>query len=168
MKILWFDPGGVTGWATFECDEVDGPFGKEYYNGKFVTGQLEGENHHQKIESLIGLAHASTDYTVGYEVWHNQKNSEGFARDKVDWMACEYIGAIKLAYYNRPDPKKLVSQMPSQRKWADQRKMEVFGLWSLTAGRKDARSAAQHLLTYLGATLQHPMILSLLEQALNH
>jgi len=166
MKIIFFDPGGVTGWATFSAREVEGPDGIEYYNMEFAIGQIEHPDHHTTIERLIGIQHSDFDYTVGFERWHLQKKDDGSEREGLDFMAPEYIGAIKLASALRPGPLNLVSQMPHERKFADKRKMEIFNLWSLTNGRKDARAAAQHLLTYLIKTMEYPPIMRQLQLGL--
>jgi hypothetical protein len=171
VKVLWFDPGGTTGWAIFSCQETNTPWGLDYSEMKFYVGELVGNDHHHKISYVMELEHTDQDFTVGFESWEMSRNDRGEARDKVDWMACEYIGAIKLSaciqntFLENKFP--VVSQTPSERKFADQRKMQIFGLWSSTVGFKDGRSAAQHLLTYLIKTKKYPPVLKRLEEGLN-
>lgn len=168
MKILWIDPGGKTGWASYYCEEILGPHGVEYLEEKWTVGELKTPAHHKKLKHLIELQHSEQDYTIGYESWQLRKKN-GETLDNMDFQALEYIGVVKLTWLEQNDigPVKLVSQTPSERKFADQRKMQVFDLWSATSGMKDARSAAQHLLTYLIKTVNYPPIMKKLERGLN-
>jgi hypothetical protein len=160
VKILWFDPGGTTGWATFECTEVVGPDGIEYYDTKWNAGEISGEKHHNDVDILIGLQHSDHNFTVGYEKFHLQKK-EG--REGIDYMALEYIGCIELVCHRDQRDIPVVTQLPMERLFADDRKLNIFELYRLTRGQKDARAAARHLLTYLIKTLRYPPIMRQLE-----
>lgn len=168
MKILWIDPGGKTGWASYWCEEITTSFGTEYFEEKWLTGELVGENHHGKLARLIEMNHDEQNFTLGYESWQLRKQA-GETLDNMDFQAVEYIGVIKLTWQEdskAPVIYPLVSQTPSERKFADKRKLDVFDLWSLTSGQKDARAAAQHLLTYLIKTLKYPPIMQRLKAGL--
>jgi hypothetical protein len=169
LKILWIDPGGTTGWASYRCEEVTTSFGTEYFEEQWLTGELVGEDLHRKVKHLIELHHDERDYTLGYESWQIRKKN-GETLDNMDFRALEYIGVIKLTWMEDSLPPviyPIVSQTPSERKFADKRKLDVFDLWSLTSGQKDARAAAQHLLTYLIKTKRYPPIMKKLEGVLN-
>jgi hypothetical protein len=173
MKILWIDPGGTTGWASYRCEEITTSFGTEYFEEQWLTGEIKGDDLHEKVKHLIELHHDEMNYTLGYESWQLRKKN-GETLDNMDFRALEYIGVIKLTWmedskvesWDGRFPYPIVSQTPSERKFADKRKLDVFDLWSLTSGQKDARAAAQHLLTYLIKAKQYPPIMKKLEAAL--
>src|SRR5687768_17063694 len=95
MKIIALDPGGTTGWATYEDQEipVPGTDGEvERHGVKWVCGHLGPEEHHGQLYDFLGMQHSQQEtYLVSESFEFRQK-----ARDGLVLVSLEYIGVTKL------------------------------------------------------------------------
>src|SRR5690349_7480100 len=104
LNVLWFDPGGTTGWCCFStyiivtreegCDPV-----VEMNGEKWNAGELGPGDHHDKMWNLIGTLHAD-NFVLGYESFEFR---QGKQRDNIVLDSKEYIGVCKL-YYQMTNP----------------------------------------------------------------
>lgn len=152
MKILWFDPGGGTGFAR-------------YVDGTITSGQLEGSDYHGPLWRFLVEEYPDI---LGYETFDDR------IRDtSTEFISAEYIGVLKLYRDLRNGPDignaglyvhdggnvELVHQQPAQGVgksafWSDD-KLEKLGLRThpLKANRH-ANDAKRHLLYYITFTMK--------------
>src|SRR3954453_13193053 len=63
-RVIALDPGGITGWATYTAERIEDTAGKaEYYDEEWYQGQLEGDDHHERLYRLLQLTRVE-DYGI--------------------------------------------------------------------------------------------------------
>lgn len=157
LNILWFDPGGTTGWCLYSADLIarETPALCEHYNPKWNQGELTG-NHHAATWSLIGACHTD-NFVLGYESFEFR---QGKQRAGIVLDSKEYIGIYNLyeQLSNPSVPIELVPQTASTGKgfWypkkpgtqqRDASKLKAVSLY--TPGSTHMNDATAHLLAYL-------------------
>lgn len=155
MKAIAIDPGGTTGWATFEVDTYDST-GDVRWHGKSVQdcfksfGQLTGDMHHAELRELLRSERPDILIVERFEHRNN---------DFSLLVSLEYIGICK--EYAQTFKIILVMQGASQAFPFDEagQKLERLGLvlkpyktW------KDANAARKHLVFYLATQQRFPKI----------
>jgi hypothetical protein len=145
MKIMAFDPGGVTGWAVFEFDEILGcPRWKKAVRNHFTSGKLgvkgSHEEHHRDLWTLLMMEHPDR---IICERFDNRGNE--FAK----LISKEYIGVIKLYCLLFSIP--LYMQGSDQAKnFTTDGKLIILGIHRLPAVEmKDVNDALRHLVRHL-------------------
>lgn len=153
LRIMWIDPGGTTGWATFTAEEMYDPFDKvtRYHKPKFECGQIADDKHehHQELYNFIGMQ--QTDHFIlGSESFEFRNTS----RTGTELISNEYIGVAKLFVAERMPGKRLLLQTASEGKvrnkptaFVKPRNLEKLGLW--TPGWDHAMDGYGHLLYYM-------------------
>lgn len=150
-RVIAFDPGGTTGWATYTAERVRTPEGKfEYYDEKWACGQLGPGDHHAELELLLQMQHTE-DYRVVYETFEFRNA----ARPGLELVSREYIGVIKLWWQKVQRGLdgwiELTAQQPAQAvgklSFTQDRHLKNMGLWR--PGYRHANDAQLHLLYYL-------------------
>lgn len=134
MFIIAFDPGGTTGWATYE-------------DGEFDRGQIGHENHHRELYEMLESVGPDV---VCYETFTYQiRNKHKYAAAAVNLISVEYIGVIKLWHQMQQRTNiELVARHASHAKstWTDD-KLKALGLW--VPSNPHAMDATRHLLAHL-------------------
>lgn len=157
MKVLWLDPGGRTGWASFRATVMPGT-PVEYYDIQWKAGQLNNPDHHAELAFFLEMEHTDQDTLYGYERFDFRKDKE---RDKIVYASAEYIGVIKLIAAQRKIP--LVHSGAADMKFSDDRKLRALGVYDLVKGQKDAKAAMRHLVRYMVCNVRVPQLLRQLE-----
>jgi hypothetical protein len=130
MKVIALDPGGTTGWATYDGNE-------------YKCGQLGPEEHHQQLYGLLEFMETDPDFIVVTESFQYR---QGKWRPNVSLMSREYIGVTKLFCANNVHD--YVEQTAAQAKaLVTDDKVKAMGLWH--TGWPHAMDATRHLLFYL-------------------
>ena len=134
--ILWADPGGMTGIAVlaghgsrFYCDEYDFDHAADYAEAACMA---------------MGRSLA-----VG---WERYVPRPGVPQTEA-WMALEMIGVIR-RYARKHRCVILDPAQPHTPKGHDRLELQAIGWW--IPGKKDAQSAAWHMLSYLRKSGQLP------------
>lgn len=143
MKVLALDPGGTTGWAMYSCEEIVEPFNStsEFYNEKWVAGQLDRPGHHEQLYTLLELMHADPFHVVTESFEFRQR-----ARNGLVLISLEYIGVAELFCQQRQ--LQLKRQTASMAKgFVTDDKIKNMELWK--SGQPHAMDATRHLLYYL-------------------
>jgi hypothetical protein len=101
MIIIALDPGGTTGWTTYD--------GQGYVQGYFGP-----EEHHEELFSFLERQRHQDTRVVyeSFEYRHNQDKQ----RATVELISKEYIGVIKLFYQGLPSTTKLKAYTAGQHK----------------------------------------------------
>ena len=141
-RIVALDPGGTTGWATWQ-DEATGHTGTPWDH--FNIGQIGPEEHHLELYNWLGHLQVH-DYTVVCESFEfRQHDGE---RAGISLISKEYIGVAKLFAAERMNGKRVVEQTAGQAKpFVTNDKLKVMGLY--IPGKKHAMDAMRHLVLYL-------------------
>jgi hypothetical protein len=151
LTILALDPGGTTGWSSFQADEypnivdVDESLlpitdGEIYENELWKKGHLQGD-HAVELDMLLGL-HRTEKYIVVCESFVPRPGKIGAQLD----VAQQYIGQVKLFCEKEGVPLKM--QMPGQVKpFVKDETIKKLRMWS--PGWKHAMDATRHLLFYM-------------------
>lgn len=145
--VVAFDPGGVTGWAVFSVhpDALLDPTLKVMHNiTHWAAGQFTGSEFTQ-VDEMVAL---SLDWPgASYLV-------EDFVLRKFD-ASRELLAPVRLTAAYRWAMSRhadaLVKVQPSSLAFTTitEERLKAMGFWEVTAGKKDARSAVQHALTWL-------------------
>lgn len=160
MKIIALDPGGTTGWATWE-DSILGssesygegrnvkvPYGDTDITGWFSYGQLGPNEHHLELETLLGLEHSEHDYTVVCESFQYRSGIVAQYRPNLVLDSVEYIGVVKYFVQDRGLAGRLYMQTASAAKdFITDDKLKRLNLW--IKGQQHARDALRHLCFWL-------------------
>ncbi|HVI80647.1 MAG TPA: hypothetical protein VM715_21360 [Candidatus Acidoferrum sp.] len=150
-RVIALDPGGITGWATYTAERIEDTEGKaEYYDEEWYQGQLEGDDHHERLYRLLELSRVE-DYRIVCESFEF-RNMDRRHRDNINLMSREYIGVAKL--YHQTENVSLFMQgaglakgfIPDTGSQAN-KKLRDAGLWK--SGWPHAMDATRHLLYYL-------------------
>jgi hypothetical protein len=180
LNVLWFDPGGTTGWCCYSTNIMvtrleEGTVPKiEFHGEKWNMGELGPGDHHQAMWNLIGTLHAD-NFVLGYESFEFR---QGKQRDNIVLDSKEYIGVCKL-YYQMTNPSVkmyLKSQTAADGKgfWypkkpgtqqRDVSKLKALGLY--TPGSTHMNDATAHTLHWLveGPLNRRDLLLRLREKA---
>lgn len=162
LNVLWFDPGGTTGWCLYSCDlMVHRPDPAayprfEFYKEKWNQGELGPGDHHSKMWHFIGACHTD-NFVLGCESFEFR---QGKQRDNIVLDSKEYIGVCKLyAQLSNPTvPVVSVFQTAATGKgfWypkkrgtqqRDSTKLKAVGLY--TPGNTHMNDATAHTLHWL-------------------
>jgi hypothetical protein len=138
--IIAFDPGGTTGWATWQQDNVS-----IWNEPRWSRGQLGPEEHHEELDQLLGLQH-TMDYTVVTESFEFRNR----ARSGLVLVPLEYIGVMKrwVQANERHGRVRYVEQTASMGKgFVTDEVIKKLDLWY--PGYKHAMDATRHLLYYV-------------------
>lgn len=145
MKVLALDPGGVTGWATFEIEAVNGSFiMRPDLTSHFKAGQLKvgrTEKHHKLL--WIFLSQHQPDVIV---IERFEKRNNDFSL----LISCEYIGVTEVWAQLHPDTSLVYQGSSEALTFCDNEKMALLGLLMLPyTVWKDANAAQKHLIYFL-------------------
>jgi hypothetical protein len=154
MKVMALDPGGTTGWATFEIPadvqlktvSWGGPVEKHFTE----AGQLAQPNHHRTLWSL--LVSEAPDIIV-CESYQNRNN------DFADDIPVEYIGVVKL--YDQTHSACYVhwNTAATGKGFSDNKKLVRLKIMLTPSEKwKHANDARRHLLQYLVFQEQFPLL----------
>ena len=152
MKILSIDPGGTTGWCTFEIgfDRNGAPLWNPTVAEHFCdVGQLTIPEHHNNLRKLM---HVQNPDIIVCERFEKRQNDFSLL------ISVEYIGVVK--QFAQQTNKTLVMQGASEAlKWCSMDKMNILEL-ALTPYQtwKDANAARKHLLYFLVHKLHNVQI----------
>lgn len=147
--ILALDPGGTTGWASFQATQIWNPLeGKfEYVGRQWTCGHLDlpHEDHHLSLYNLLGQMHLAK-YQLVCESFEYRNRS----RPGLELISREYIGVTRLFCQERRVP--LTLQSASQGKITDKsfvkkENLQRLALWA--PGWTHAMDAYGHLLYYM-------------------
>lgn len=163
FRIIAFDPGGTTGWATYtavrmlppDLFEIDK--GKylpindsmyEYFDEEFTGGQLGPEKHHDELDMLLGMQHVE-DFTIVCESFEYRNR----ARAGLVLVSQQYIGVIERFAQERNVP--LVMQSSSvgkitKKSFVRKENLEKLGLWV-----KGGASTWNHQMDSYGHLIQY-------------
>lgn len=148
-RIISLDPGGTTGWATFTATrtwEGDIP---EFSNIQYNCGQIGPYEHHKRLSEW--LTATLLDRTIIVCETFHWRNSDV---DKVEPIALEYIGVVKLFYntLKTERPLELYWQHPPEgkiKKASFVRKPHLYKLGLYKASQIHAMDAYGHLLYWV-------------------
>lgn len=145
QRIIALDPGGTTGWCTFDV----GP-------SRWSGGQLDQEDHH---EDLWHLLQRQQPNVVVYEAFNYQiRKHQGTTMPGVVLMSREYIGVAQLwcQLYQR----EIVKQQPSVvgLAWLKDPMLRKMGRYN--TGEPHRNDATRHMLYYLVHTLGYKELLA--------
>lgn len=161
-KVLAVDPGGTTGWATFELpvNEDGAPQWHHNFSDHWTNaGQIDKLDHHSALWNLLELE--DPDYVV----------CERFERRNNDFatlVSVEYIGTVKTWCQTRH--KKLTMQGASQaKKFATDIKLSNLGILIRPSTKyPHAIDARRHLLCFLTLTQNLPEVRNRVLHILRH
>lgn len=150
--ITSFDPGGTTGWISFE-------------EGKFYGGQFTQEYHHLELLDFLDaeLSYAQTqgrEFIVVCESFEFRQNSENPEEDRkgLELVSCEYIGVIRAwCMTNRV---KFITQTAGEGKgFISNRKIQRLGLTAAHGAITDPKvkhmwDAFRHIAHYMTVRLR--------------
>lgn len=155
--ILSFDPGGTTGWARhFLRREGSSSIGGNSYDYQesWSGGQLESDNHHVELWTL--LTNLNPDKVI-CEQFENQHGTPG-----IHLISRNYIGVIELycALTNKP----LIMQSPGikQAAWISDEALKRLKLHH--PGNVHRNDAVRHIIYYAVTVLKRKDILSALKR----
>lgn len=157
--IMALDPGGTTGWATFEP------------NLDYITcGQIGPHEHHEQLyqhlcHAMFGLEETPWRLKIAYESFQFRQFA-GFDKTKVELWSVEYIGVIKL-FGSRAGVQTVAHTASEAKGFVNDEKLKRLGWYKLTAGMPHARDGLRHLLYELVVThkVREPFISRWLKQA---
>lgn len=162
-RILSFDPGGTTGWASYTAEVMTTCDGKtkEYYDQAYTCGQLGPEPHHDTLWALLELQ-AVSHMVIVCESFEFRNTIADKNRGNLELVSKEYIGVIKLFVQQRSKTSykelrpKLVFQTasvgkprnkPGNRTLVTDDDIKTLGLWY--PNNRHAMDATGHLLHYM-------------------
>jgi hypothetical protein len=167
--ILTFDPGGKTGWCSFDRGAIT--------NAECLKrGQLEGDDYHQRLfDFLITISESRVIAPLHIICERFEFRKDEQYRDKIDYKAVEYIGVIKLfARMYRDSGIKLIMQSASavcgetaffgdnkKTKFGGNDRLKQMGLW--VPGQPHATDATRHYAYYRTFTLNDQTLLQALK-----
>jgi len=151
MKIMAIDPGGTTGWATFDLLFLDGlPLWIPTFSKHFKHhGQIGPDEHHDSLDRHLD---SEMPDLVLLERFEHRNN------DFSQLISVEYIGVTKR--WCQKNKRNLVLQGASEGiKWSDNKKMKhVDILISPITPNRHANDARRHLLYMLANRAKDPRI----------
>lgn len=155
FTALGLDPGGTTGWATYQAKVIEVPvvsatgFVYEWYDEKFTCGLLEGPEHHDQLYTLLELSHTGEYHIVCESFEYRNKSRAG-----LELISKEYIGVVALFAIQRNMAKNVHWQTASMGKiskssFIKKSNLQTMGLWSSSHENRHAMDAYGHLLYWL-------------------
>jgi hypothetical protein len=157
MRIVAFDPGGTTGWATWHgITLLPGTNG-------FNSGQMGPGDHHKQLFDFISFEQGSDELHVVTESFEYRQQQ----RTTVVLVSKEYIGVMKywMEERGRRGRDRFYEQTAGKVKpfWSDD-KLKKLGLWNV--GQNHANDAMRHLLHHMtfDPTLKTTVGLELLQK----
>jgi hypothetical protein len=162
--ILAFDPGGKTGWCSYD---VETPSRGNIEECDLQRGQFEGDDYHQKLfDFLIKAAETRIIAPLHIVCERFQFRKDEQYRDKIDYKAVEYIGVIRLfAKIYRNSGVRLIEQGAAQAcgetaffgdnkkaPYGGNERLKELGLW--LPGQPHAMDATRHYAYYRTFTLK--------------
>lgn len=133
QSILALDPGGTTGWATYQRKDA-----------QIVVGQQLTEDIGQSYDWLHSLLGSGFDHVRAedYRVYSWKANAHSWA----NLHTAQWIGAIKVAAHITNTPASFLMAQQAKQFWSDE-KLDHFGLYP--KGLRHGRDALRHLLYYI-------------------
>lgn len=130
MRILALDPGGTTGWTSYDDDGGKVP--------AWGWGQLEEEDHHVQLYDLLDRQQPDVVVCERFTYRPHLPHAVLISRD--------YIGVATL--WCKQNGVEIVMQMPAHAKglW-DDKKLKAVNLYQVN--KRHANDATRHLLYYL-------------------
>lgn len=149
-RIISFDPGGTTGWATLTLQVLDDPVDpgkREVFEPRWNCGYLGPEEHHGKLEMLIEM-HQVKETIVVCESFEFRNR----VRPGTELISREYIGIIKRTCEKRDIP--LHFQTASQGKitsssFVKRTNLKKLGLYQAGKEWKHSMDAYGHLIFWV-------------------
>ena len=130
--IIALDPGGTTGWAVWQGDQIN-------------VGHWGPDDHHLTLFDNLGF-YQTSEYHIVCESFEYRQH----ARANVNLVSKEYIGIVKLFQQERMSklPNQYVKfQTAAQAKgFVTDSKIKASHLW--TPGMRHAMDAMRHLIYY--------------------
>lgn len=159
-RVIAFDPGVTTGWATYTAEKIYNPLAKpqgyyEYVNETWACGYLAND-HHRDIIALLELQ-ATSEFVIVCESFEYRNR----ARAGLRLESKEYIGIIKLFAAERGVPL-LFQNAATGKGFGSDDKLERLGLLQKPVSRypnQHINDANRHLLVYLATTAKRTDIL---------
>lgn len=133
-RIVALDPGGTTGWATY--DDFNGA-------DSFSLGQLEGDDHHLQLYDFLGHMQVQ-NFVVVCESFEFRQNRQ---RDNINLMSREYIGVTKLFAQERMGRPVVFQTAAMAKGFVTDEKLKAMGLW--WRGKRHGMDAMRHLIYYM-------------------
>lgn len=137
-SILWFDPGGTTGWCFYNGLMVPGTPHNEYH--KYYHAGDFGDYDLTKVWPLLQQYKPNIVGFETYRMWASKAESRKWS----DFPEIQIIGAIKLATHVALG-KTPVGKTPSDRMWATDDKLRERGIYWPIIHRRDA---TKHILSF--------------------
>lgn len=154
FTVLALDPGGTTGWATYQAEmmipvEARGPNECEWYDEKWNCGLLEGQAHHDELFALLELSQTAEFHIVCESFEYRNQSRAG-----LELISKEYIGVVNLFAQERRIEKNIHYQTASQGKitknsFIQKHNLQTAGLWSPVHEDRHAMDGYGHLLYWL-------------------
>lgn len=92
FRVVAFDPGGTTGWATYSAERIQiGIDDYEYFEEQWNCGQLGPGKHHRELFNFMELEQVETTHYVTESFEYRNA-----ARSGLVLVSCEYIGVMEL------------------------------------------------------------------------
>jgi hypothetical protein len=141
MIIIAIDPGGTTGWATY-----DDQHGKE----RWRCGQWGPHDHHADLYGWLETLHTQDFVLIG-----ERFDFRGDDRSDINLMAREYIGVMKLFAQERGVD--VVWQWPfegvGKKSFVQPHNLQALKIWVVGGSSQwiHAMDAYRHLLYYMTA-----------------
>lgn len=158
FTILALDPGGTTGWATYQAEHSTVPGEFTWSDEKWNCGQLEGNNHHDALYTLLELSHTAEFHIVCESFEYRNQSRTG-----VVLISKEYIGVVNLFAQQRNIVGNVHYQTAAQGKvtgnsFIKKHNLQAAGLWSPGFGH--AMDAYAHMLYWMisGPLRRHDLL----------
>jgi hypothetical protein len=141
MIIIAIDPGGTTGWATYD-NQLGEP--------RWRCGQMGPADHHIELMAMLETWHTQDFVLIG-----ERFDFRGDDRSDINLMAREYIGVMKLFAQDRGVD--VVWQWPFEgvgtKSFIQPSNLRNLGVWVAGGANKwiHAMDAYRHLLYYMTA-----------------
>jgi hypothetical protein len=151
--IIWFDPGGATGWALFSVhpDALLDPDVFVLDNIlHFSCGEFYGSEFRQ-VDQMLDLVDSWPIAAIG---------CEDFILMKLD-KSRELLAPVRLAAalrYTLMPERWVHMQAPSMMDGMSDERLRRLPYWKATAGLKDARAATKHALVFLRRAKSQPAL----------
>lgn len=158
FRIIGLDPGGTTGWATYTAGRLDARHALsistvpiyEYYNEAWACGQLGPQEHHNELDSLLGLQQVEETIIVCEAFDYRNQSKPG-----LELISREYIGVMKrfcqerkVLYYLQTASQ---GKIRKEKSFVRKENLEKLGLW-VSGGASTwnhAMDAYGHILYYM-------------------
>jgi hypothetical protein len=135
MKILAFDPGGTTGWATWTDASGYGEW-----------GQIGPESHHGALWTFLTVCRVDVIVCESFQLFK--------ANDAAELISLEYEGIVKA--FAEVSQTRIVMQGSAAKRWAHNGKLQRIGIHHPWEERHTA-DAKRHILYFLAHNLYVPL-----------